>query len=92
MVEKLLVGRGASLETARTIVKDAEYAVKKLRRGKYKKQMTSGLSMIILGLILTCGSYAIADSFNGRYFLFYGAVFVGLINLVVGFLGWLVNG
>jgi hypothetical protein len=78
-VEKLLVGRGASPDTAKTIVNDAKYAVKKLRREKHKKQMT-------------CGSYAIADSFNGRYFLFYGAVFVGLINLVVGFIGWLVNG
>jgi hypothetical protein len=92
IVEKLLVSRGASLETAKTIVKDAQYAVKKLRREKYKKQMTRGLSLIIIGMVLTCGTYAIADSFNGRYFLFYGAVFVGLINLVVGFFGWLVNG
>jgi len=92
VVEKLLVGQGASLETAKMVVKDAKYAVKKARRGKYKKQMTSGLALIIIGLILTCGSYAIADSFNGRYFLFYGAFFVGLINLVVGFIGWLVNG
>jgi hypothetical protein len=91
-VEKLLMGRGASSETAKAVVKDAQYAVKKLRREKYKKQMTSGLAMIIVGLVLTCGSYAIADSFNGRYFLFYGAIFVGLINLVIGFFGWLVNG
>jgi hypothetical protein len=91
-VEKLLVSRGASLEAAKIIVKDAQYAVKKARRGKYKKQMTSGFALIIVGMVLTCGSYAIADSFNGRYFLFYGVVFVGLINLVVGFLGWLVNG
>jgi hypothetical protein len=91
-VEKLLVGRGASPETARMVVKDAQYAVKKLRREKHKKRMTSGFLMIIVGMVLTCGSYAIADSFNGRYFLFYGAIFVGLINLVVGFIGWLVNG
>ena len=91
VIEKALVSRGASLETAKTVVKDAEYAVKKARRGKYKKQMTSGLVLIVIGMVLTCGSYAIADSFNGRYFLFYGAVFVGLINLVIGFLGWLVN-
>jgi hypothetical protein len=91
-VEKLLVGRGASPETAKTVVMDAQYAVKKLRRDKYKKQMTNGFAMIIIGLILTCGSYAIADSFNGKYFLFYGAFFVGLINLVIGFFGWLVNG
>jgi hypothetical protein len=92
MVEKILVSQGASLETAKTIVKDAQYAVKKARRGKYKKQMTSGLGLVIIGLILTCGSYAIADSFNGRYFLFYGAIFVGLLNLVIGFIGWLANG
>ena len=91
-IEKSLMSRGASLETAKTLVKDAQYAVKKARGGKYKKQMTSGLGLIIVGLVLTCGSYAIADSFNGRYFLFYGAVFVGLINLVIGFFGWLVNG
>jgi hypothetical protein len=92
VVEKLLVGRGASLETAKTLVKDAQYAVKKLRREKHKKRMTGGLSMIIIGLVLTCGSYAISDSFNGKFFLFYGAIFVGLINLIVGLIGWLVNG
>jgi len=91
-VEKSLVSRGVSLETAKAVVKDAQYAVRKAHRGKYKKQMTSGFALIIVGMVLTCGSYAIADSFNGRYFLFYGAVFVGLINLVVGIIGWLVNG
>jgi uncharacterized membrane protein YcjF (UPF0283 family) len=91
-VEKSLMNRGVSLETAKAVVKDAQYAVKKAHRGKYKKQMTSGCALIIVGMVLTCGSYAIADSFNGRYFLFYGAVFVGLINLVVGIIGWLVNG
>ena len=91
-VEKALVSRGATLETAKAVVKDADYAVRKARSGKYKKQMTSGLAVLIVGLIFTCGSYAIADSFNGKFVLFYGAIFVGLINLVIGFFGWLVNG
>jgi hypothetical protein len=92
VVEKLLVNRGASLETAKAIVKDAQYAVKKLRREKYKKRMTRGLLWTIAGVVITCGTLAFADSLGGRYVLFYGAIIFGFIDFVVGLIGWLVNG
>jgi hypothetical protein len=91
-VEKLLVGRGASPETARTVVTDAQYAVKKLRREKYKKRMTRGFLWTVVGIIITCGSYALVADQGGRYVIFYGAIIVGLIDFVVGLIGWLVNG
>jgi len=92
MVEKLLVGRGASLETAKTIVKDAQYAVKKLLREKYKARMKRGFILTVIGIVITCGTYTFADSLGGRYVLFYGPVIFGLIDLVAGFFGWLFNG
>jgi len=92
VVEKLLVSRGASLETARMVVKDAQYAVKKARREKYKKRMTRGFLWTVAGIVITCGTYALADSLGGRFYLFYGAIIFGLIDFVVGLVGWLVNG
>ena len=92
VVEKILVGQGASLETAKTVVKDAQYAVKKLRREKYKKRMTRGLLWTVVGVVITCGTYTFADSLGGKYVLFYGAIIFGLIDFVAGFIGWLFNG
>jgi hypothetical protein len=92
VVEKLLVGQGASPETARTVVMDAQYAVKKAQREKYKKRMTRGLLWTIAGIVITCGTFAISDSLGGRYYLFYGAIIFGLIDFVVGLIGWIVNG
>ena len=91
-VEKLLVGRGASLETAKTVVKDAQYAVKKARREKYKKRMTRGLLWTVVGVVITCGTLAFSDVLGGKYVLFYGAIIFGFIDFVVGLIGWLVNG
>jgi hypothetical protein len=92
VVEKLLVSRGVSPETAKTVVMDAQYAVKKAQREKYKKRMTRGFLWTVAGVAITCGTYVFADSLGGRYYLFYGAVIFGLIDLVAGFIGWLFNG
>jgi hypothetical protein len=92
VVEKLLVGRGASLEVAKTVVKDAQYFVKKERREKYKKRMTRGLLWTVAGVVITCGTFVFADSLGGNFFLFYGAIIFGFIDFVVGLIGWLVNG
>jgi hypothetical protein len=90
-VEKLLVSRGASLETAKTIVKDAQYAVKKARREKYKKRLTRGLIWTILGVLVTCGTYAFASELGGKFVLFYGAIIFGFIDFIIGLIGWLAN-
>jgi len=91
-VEKLLVGRGASAEIAKTIVNDAQYVVRKARREKYKKRMTRGLLWTVAGLVITCGTYAFASELGGRFAIFYGAIIFGLIDFMVGLFGWLSNG
>lgn len=92
VVEKLLIGRGASPETAKTVVMDAQYAVKKALRKKYAARMKRGFILTVIGIVITCGTYTFADSLGGRYVLFYGPVIFGLIDLVAGFFGWLFNG
>jgi hypothetical protein len=91
-VEKILVSQGASLEYARTVVKDAQYAVKKARRERSKKRMTRGLIWTIVGVVITCGTVVFSDSLGGKYVLFYGAIIFGFIDFVAGLIGWLVNG
>jgi hypothetical protein len=91
-VEKLLVSRGASQEVARTVVKDAQYTVRKVRREKYKKRMTRGLLSTIAGIVITCGTYAFASQLGGKYVLLYGVVIFGFIDFIIGLIGWLSNG
>ena len=90
-VEKLLVGRGVSLETAKLVVKDAQYAVKKGRRDQYKKRLTRGLLWTIAGVVITCGTYAFASELGGQFYLCYGAIIFGFIDLMIGLIGWLAN-
>ncbi len=90
-VEKLLVSQGASSELAKTVVKDAQYALRKVRRGKYKSRMLRGLALTVIGVIITCVTYAFADSLGGKFVLFYGAIIFGVIDFVAGLVGWLAN-
>ena len=90
-VEKLVVGRGASAEVAKAVVKDAQYAIKKERRAKYQKRMMRGFLWTIAGIVITCGTYAFASSLGGKYVLFYGAIIFGLIDFAIGLIGWLAN-
>lgn len=92
VVEKSLVGRGASLEVAEMIVKDAQIVVKKARSEKYKKRMTRGLLWTVAGIVITCGTMAFADNLGGKFVLFYGAIIYGFIDFIIGLIGWLVNG
>jgi hypothetical protein len=91
-VEQSLVSRGASLETAKKLVKDAGQAVKKTRQDKYKKRMTRGLILTILGAVITCGTYIFANELGGNYVLCYGAIIFGVIDFVIGLVGWIANG
>ena len=90
-VEKLLINRGASPEIAKTIVKDAQDAVRKMRREKYKKRMLRGLAWTIVGAVITCGTYVFADSLGGKFVLLYGALIFGIIDFVAGLFGWIYN-
>jgi hypothetical protein len=90
-IEKELVGRGASQKDARAIVADADYALKKGRREKYKKRLVRGLIWTVVGVAITCGTYAFASELGGKFFLFYGAIIFGFIDFIIGLIGWLVN-
>lgn len=90
-VEKLLIGRGVSPDIAKTIVKEAQGAVRKMRCEKYKKRMLRGLALTIVGAIITCVTYVFADSLGGKFVFFYGAIIFGGIDFVAGFFGWLYN-
>ncbi len=90
-VEKSLVSRGASPETAKAVVKNADDTVCKARREGYKKRMKRGFVWTVVGIVLTCGTLWFAESLGGRYYLFYGAIGIGLMDFVIGFFGWLAN-
>ena len=90
-IEKELVSRGASPKDAKTIVADAQYALKKGRREKYKKRLVRGLIWTILGVVITCGTYAFADVLGGNFYLCYGAIIFGIIDFMIGLIGWLTN-
>ena len=90
-IEKELVSRGTSPKDAKTIVADAQYALKKGRREKYKKRLIRGLIWTILGMAITCGTYAFANELGGRFYLCYGAIIFGFIDFMIGLIGWLTN-
>ncbi len=90
-MEKSLISRGASPEVARTVVKQADDAVCKARREGYKKRMKRGFILLVVGIVITCGTLWFSESLGGKYVLFYGAIGIGLMDFVIGFFGWLVN-
>jgi len=90
-MEKSLISRGASPEVAKAVVKQADDAVCKARREGYKKRMKRGFIWTVVGIVLTCGTFWLAESLGGRYYLFYGAIGIGLMDFVIGFFGWLAN-
>jgi hypothetical protein len=90
-MEKSLISRGASPEVAKAVVKQADDAVCKARREGYKKRMKRGFLWTVVGFIITCCTYQFADSLGGRFYVLYGAIIFGLIDLVIGFFGWLAN-
>jgi hypothetical protein len=90
-IEKDLVSRGASPKEAKTIVADAQYILKKGHRKKYKKRLTRGLIWTILGVVITCGTYTFASELGGKFYIFYGAIIFGVIDFVIGLIGWLAN-
>jgi hypothetical protein len=91
-VEKLLMGRGALPNVAKTVAMDAQYVVRKSRCEKYKKRMTRGFLWTVAGVVITCITYYFASELGGRFYLFYGAIGFGLIDFIAGFFGWLFNG
>ncbi len=86
---KELTNRGLQPEVASGVVNQTQGLLKKARGEKYKKRMTRGLLWTVAGLVLTCGSYFFASQIGGSYVLCYGAIIFGIIDFVVGLIGWL---
>jgi hypothetical protein len=89
IIVKELTDRGLQPEVASRIVTETQRLLKRARGEKYKKRMTRGLLWTVAGLVLTCGSYAFADQLGGSYVLCWGAIIFGIIDLLVGLIGWL---
>lgn len=90
-MEKSLISRGASPEVAKAVVKQADDVICKARREGYAKRMKRGFILLVVGIVITCGTFWFSESLGGKYVLFYGAIGIGLMDFVIGFFGWLAN-
>jgi len=91
-----LVQRGFPREAVRQFVDGlapAAFAHDRIRRRRLYKRMTlGGLTLFIGGLVATIVTYVVSNQLGGGFFfIFYGAIFLGLINFAIGLIGWLVN-
>jgi len=63
-----------------------------LRRRRYGKMMITGLFLTLFGVGGTVVTYIVAQKLGSSYlYIYYGAIFIGLVNFVIGFIGWSVN-
>jgi len=91
VVVRKLTDQGVTPAVANKIVNETQKLFKRANADKYKKRMTRGLLWTVVGIILTCGTMAFASNLGGKYILFYGAIIYGIIDLLVGLVGWLSN-
>ncbi|HSO13153.1 MAG TPA: hypothetical protein VLT51_12310 [Anaerolineales bacterium] len=91
VVAQKLTDQGVTPAAANQIVVETQKVIKKALAEKNKKRMTRGLIWAVIGIVLTCGTMAIASKGGGRYVLFYGAVIYGIIDFIAGLIGWLSN-
>ncbi len=86
-----LISRGLSPQTATGIVEQTRQAMRKVRKEKYKKQMIAGVFWTAAGIGVTVLTFIFSEQLGGTVVLFYGAIIIGIINLIAGFFGWLSN-
>ena len=91
VVSRKLTDQGVTPAVANRIVDETQKLFNKANADKYKKRMTRGLLWTVVGIILTCGTMAFASNLGGKYVLFYGAIIYGIIDFLVGLVGWLWN-
>lgn len=56
---------------------------------KNRKRMIRGLLWTVAGILITAITYSIASDEGGTYFICWGAVIFGLLDLLAGLVGWL---
>lgn len=56
---------------------------------KYRGRMIRGLLWTIAGIVVTAVTYSMAAESGGTYIICWGAVLFGIIDFLVGLVGWL---
>ena len=90
-VEKLLIQRGVPANDAKKLAAEGKTIVKKSRRQKHQKRISTGCIMVVVGIAITALTYIFADELGGKFVLFYGLVAYGGFNLIIGMIGWVAN-
>jgi len=91
LIQKNLVAQGLSAAAAASIVQQTEAAFKNARRARGKKRMLRGMWWTLGGLAVTILTALFAAQLGGFSIVWYGAILVGLFELVTGFFTWLGN-
>jgi len=91
VIDGELIKRSLPPELAKQLVASTQSALKKYRTEKYRKRMTRGALWTISGLVVTCGSNIFASDLGGSYVLCWGAIIFGIIDFLIGLIGWLSN-
>ena len=96
-VVKELIEQGWAQETAKDFVVDLEVQLEAYKRSpegrevmasKHKRHMLHGLLWLVGGLAVTLATYHAAGP-GGVFFVAWGAVLFGAIDVLRGFIGWL---
>jgi hypothetical protein len=76
---------GLSSEDALAVVKQA-YGIKHAAfRKAGLKTVLIGLAMLIVGVLITAGTYSMVAEKGGTYFVTYGLIIVGAVKMLQGF-------
>jgi hypothetical protein len=82
-----LIGQGWTQEQATQTVHQIDVLFREARIGAYKKKMLYGLFWALGGIVVTVWTYSAASS-GGTYFVAWGAILWGCIDIVRGFVGY----
>ncbi len=89
LLMKNLVDQGYSVEAAESLLKQTEEGLRKFRREKAKKRMLRGFLWTVAGVAVTLGTRLFAEQLGGSFVICYGAIILGVIDLLVGVVTWL---
>jgi hypothetical protein len=90
-IRKYFIDQGVSPQTTEMILEDALKAFRKTRAKKYRSQVLVGLLMTVAGAGVTAIGYTYADLLGGYYLICSGAIALGILYMLGGFVGWMAN-
>lgn len=64
--------------------------IQEMRAKVHRRQMLVGAACVIVGIIVTVGTYSSARR-GGSYIVAWGAILFGAVDFVRGFVGWCGN-